>query len=50
MIQKELKEQGYTKEEEYFYNLNKTLIRKSARSLVNNSTSGKMANSRTCIG
>jgi hypothetical protein len=33
MIQKELKEQGYTKEEEYFYNLNKTLIEKKRKDL-----------------
>ncbi|RPI74263.1 MAG: hypothetical protein EHM45_19385 [Desulfobacteraceae bacterium] len=33
MIQKELKEQGYTKEEEYFYNLNKTLIEKKRKEI-----------------
>lgn len=33
MIQKELKDQGYTKEEEYFYNLNKTLIEKKRKAI-----------------
>lgn len=33
MIQKEIKEQGYTKEEEYFYNLNKALIEKKRKEL-----------------